>query len=705
MNIQSLIAEFPAFTPKPVQKVATDDEIDASKDPFVGLAPGSANIKISLPLLEALAHLSSVGARDNNSDELKSANESARRILHEYMRQEFGEKKAIPKAFIDLFTPGAQTELNWEGVVLKIHQSYLESPELQSLMQKILRSPEHSSEQGPLKMSMDRLPFQKGRFSMKEEAPTPELPSRQNHPKLLKLLPFVPVKPDADKRTIISNVPNAKPEGVLSPMEDRDEDTQEEDETVQRRTRFGASSSYKESIEERDDIPKLSSSFKETLTFPPSGMATSTTPPVPAKTITGFSLTTSKHAQSHSEDSSPSTRKKRSSFVAGSGVGGQQQPFMVDDPTILSNKYTDRRENLPEERPMATAQASRVVGPNILFNNSPAVDTLGKSGGGEELSPLHLEKLESQVVEQEAEVKNMVILDPATAYRREFYKERNEVKNSEFVKRGNNGILVDVVPTWFDVLVYWGESPLPNGQINIPIEFVCLANSARGHYDFALQIAIIYQLKSILKSPGAVSPHLNFIIDTWINARSFVIENKCVEYLRSEFESFRKVRWTEDIYQEYVEDIIASRGNDFDFNSIIVTLESELLLLRRVKHLPSLDLIGRLLVSLLGDDRVPARESAVRLLNILHDGHDFQSLQALTPVIRTIGDSFVVEVDIGDSTIEEGGAYLLVYGPSLSGGSKSVLSRYTPSLRGTRLRVSQLPSFKKAGYYDWIRHC
>ncbi|PRP73085.1 hypothetical protein PROFUN_13661, partial [Planoprotostelium fungivorum] len=313
MNIQSLLAEFPAFTRKPVKKAAEED--DGNGDPFVGLAAGSANIKISLPLLEALAHLSSVGARDNNSDELQSANESARRILHEYMKNDFGEKRPIPKAFTDLFTPGAQSELNWEGVVLKIHQSYLESPELQSLMQKILRTPEeHPSDLPALKMSLERLPFQKGRFINQPEPMTPEMPrASQHHPKLLKVLPFVPVKPDADKRTIISMVPNAKPEGPISPQEDRrgeDDDEEEEENSSYRRTRFSGASSYKETLEERDEMPKLSSSFKETLSFPPSGMST-TTPPVPAKTITGFAVN---KQNNNNEEVSPVNRKKRTSF-------------------------------------------------------------------------------------------------------------------------------------------------------------------------------------------------------------------------------------------------------------------------------------------------------------------------------------------------------------------------------------------------------
>jgi len=297
--------------PKPAKTSAKDDVEDGQKDPFEGLAPGSAHIKISLPLLEALANLSSVGARDNSVTELQNANESARRILKEYMNTEFTDRKPIPKAFMDLFTPGAQSEINWEGVVLKIHQSYLESPELQTLMQKILRTHEEESPAPVMKQSLERFPFLKGGKMFREEAPTPELPSRNSHPKLLKGLPFVPVKPDADKRTITSLVPNPRVEEQRSPRDARSPtevgSEEEDDEMEEEFPRPRMSTSFKETSIEvpRDDreekygpIKTLSNSFKETLAFPRSGMTPQlgggkerdrdNTNLAPAKVTTGF---------------------------------------------------------------------------------------------------------------------------------------------------------------------------------------------------------------------------------------------------------------------------------------------------------------------------------------------------------------------------------------------------------------------------------
>eukprot|EP01117_Protostelium_nocturnum_P000558 TRINITY_DN1062_c0_g1_i1.p1 TRINITY_DN1062_c0_g1~~TRINITY_DN1062_c0_g1_i1.p1 ORF type:complete len:1929 (+),score=827.64 TRINITY_DN1062_c0_g1_i1:180-5966(+) len=731
MNIQSLLAEYPAFSPLPPAKPDKPPP-DPNVDPFVNLTPDSQRIKISPHLLEALANLSSVGARDNSVSELQNANEFARKTLKEYMKLEFAERKSIPQAFMDLFTPENPSELNWEGVVLKLHQSFLESPELQSLMQRVLRTPPEAQNKltnlapkghGALNSSIAGL-----RTKLNPDTATPEIPRQSGRaPKLLKTVDFVPVKPDAEKRVITSLVPVQQEQPfsqITSPREDRDEEEIAIRRAINSNIRKSADGVQMPTITVRENNPpNLSSSYKET-SFPPSGMSSaSATPASPVtanfKSTSGFAVTNSDRP-----DSAGASYRKRPSFIGSQGATPPNQSFVVDDPSIQSNIFTDRLEQLSiseAKNPQVpvgrlsesiSARPTAQIGAAAAFSKVPIIDNI-KSGNKtpeEKISqqqqqqfssPLHFD--EEPQVEAEPVAKSVTILDPATAYRREFYKEKNEIKNSEFTMKEDNGIFIDYFPSWFDVVVFWGAKPQGNEDaIFIPIEFLMLANSARGHYDHALQMVIIYRLKEILKNEAtAISDAHKALVHTWANAKTFVIESKCYEYLLNEFQQFTQIRWTDERFNEYVTDIINTRGNGFDFNQIVVDLEAELLLLRRVKHLPSLDRVERLLVCLLGDDRANARESAVRLLNILHDGHDFQSLQALTPVIRTIGDSFVVEVDIGDATLEEGGAFLLVYGPSLSGGSKSVLSRYTPSLRGTRLRVSQLPSFKKAGYYDW----
>lgn len=45
-----------------------------------------------------------------------------------------------------------------------------------------------------------------------------------------------------------------------------------------------------------------------------------------------------------------------------------------------------------------------------------------------------------------------------------------------------------------------------------------------------------------------------------------------------------------------------------------------------------------------------------------------QNSQPFVPVIRTIGDSFALEVDVTNQTIEEDNIHLLVYSPVSSGG-------------------------------------
>src|SRR5690606_32902861 len=119
---------------------------------------------------------------------------------------------------------------------------------------------------------------------------------------------------------------------------------------------------------------------------------------------------------------------------------------------------------------------------------------------------------------------------------------------------------------------------------------------------------------------------------------------------------------------------------DFQLEKILDTLESELYIYLKAQRTSSLKYIEQLLIALMGHEIPIARERSVKLLNIFYDGHDWQVLdnlfdetltfllqktEALIPVIRYIGDSFVVELDIEGHSIEANTTLLLVYSPNL----------------------------------------
>jgi hypothetical protein len=71
-----------------------------------------------------------------------------------------------------------------------------------------------------------------------------------------------------------------------------------------------------------------------------------------------------------------------------------------------------------------------------------------------------------------------------------------------------------------------------------------------------------------------------------------------------------------------------------------------------------------------------------------------QNDEALVPVIRTIEDSFVIEIEVGEN-FQLTNAYLMVYCPStIESSPEYLLTRYPLTYSDGRLIVTILPSFK-----------
>jgi hypothetical protein len=65
----------------------------------------------------------------------------------------------------------------------------------------------------------------------------------------------------------------------------------------------------------------------------------------------------------------------------------------------------------------------------------------------------------------------------------------------------------------------------------------------------------------------------------------------------------------------------------------------------RTNSITSLEEFEKFCIALLGCESDASRETAVRLLHGIYDGHDWQRSEPFEPVIRNVGDAFVVEVD------------------------------------------------------------
>jgi hypothetical protein len=73
--------------------------------------------------------------------------------------------------------------------------------------------------------------------------------------------------------------------------------------------------------------------------------------------------------------------------------------------------------------------------------------------------------------------------------------------------------------------------------------------------------------------------------------------------------------------------------------------------------------------------------------------HNFQLTEAFHPVIRYIDDSFVIELDIENYTIDKNNVYMIVYSPNSLKPNTYVLSRFVPLIDDKQLVVN-LGSFK-----------
>lgn len=155
-------------------------------------------------------------------------------------------------------------------------------------------------------------------------------------------------------------------------------------------------------------------------------------------------------------------------------------------------------------------------------------------------------------------------------------------------------------------------------------------------------------------------------------------------------------RWTTEKMDQYLEDI-SFLEDPAQMDTILQNIgslvpsnpsEQDILLHLRANDLDSLNNIEVVLISLLGNELPKCREFATKQLNILYDGHDWQSQEALTTVVRTIDDTFAIKVTLDQNiSLEESNVYLLVSSPS-STNSNYILSRYFKRFLNTQLSCS-----------------
>jgi len=381
------------------------------------------------------------------------------------------------------------------------------------------------------------------------------------------------------------------------------------------------------------------------------------------------------------------------------------------------------KESLPPARLTESIARSSGMGQGLVFSKNPApvdpiavkkrqsTDTENVSSPSKSFEPGKSleEKLawasENKESENQPSMLQMNIMAPSNAFRRETMSQSKD-RVPTLLSQTNQKF-----PEFLDFVVAWETQTNSPAGLVLPLEAVLVALQSHGNYDILLEFGIIHLLKTqiaALLKDAKTSERVKQVLTAFVESQEqqkypLDIAN-AIRCILDDVQKLPAQRWTEHKYNATLKDVVTSRGSDFELQQILSRIESDLLLLVKTGgNSVSLSRIERLLIALLGDDRPNARETSVRLLNMLYDRHEWQSMEALTPVIRTIGDAFVVEVDCGQgATPSVSNLYLLVYSPAVGqSGGQYILSHYVPTASGSKLAINNLPSFRRTGYYDW----
>jgi len=300
------------------------------------------------------------------------------------------------------------------------------------------------------------------------------------------------------------------------------------------------------------------------------------------------------------------------------------------------------------------------------------------------------------------------------------------------------------------------EMDISNG-INIEVRSLILSERSGGRLDHYLEARLIslinQRLLSIVESKTV--PWVESIYNNWIKSVNVHYFSEISRKLTSTVTSFNSHLWNSRKFNAFLDRIVnlkrhypafktpqdqpqttskgvaiplqlTSQKEEQEMKKIIKQIEQDILYLVSIQHQSSLKYLERLLIGLMGHTSSDVRQSSVRLLNVIYDSHSWQFDEPLKPVIRVIGDAFHVEIELENPLPEEvlKRIYILTVVPSsqrisnllhtsnnlsaktkhrnryLHGVNSTLFTKHKPKVEGNKL-YADLPSFYRAGYYDW----
>eukprot|EP00026_Physarum_polycephalum_P000161 Phypoly_transcript_00161.p1 GENE.Phypoly_transcript_00161~~Phypoly_transcript_00161.p1 ORF type:complete len:2059 (-),score=306.68 Phypoly_transcript_00161:106-6282(-) len=294
------------------------------------------------------------------------------------------------------------------------------------------------------------------------------------------------------------------------------------------------------------------------------------------------------------------------------------------------------------------------------------------------------------------------------------------------------------LPSYLDIILFWGanleDSPkLPTG-IALDLRMVLFTMNSLGRLDHFLRNLITFDINrhityEIGHDAGEGSP-LQRVFQRWASqynvdtSQDPSVNEKLLQKFKGLISENVQRVWNKEKQEKYLNILVTAnklhpsnnpnQSEEEVVKQVVEELEADLLYLTNMQHKPSLKYIEYILVGLLGHPLANIRSHAVRLLNVLYDGHAWQNHGALRPVVRVIGDAFRVEIDYDMSKEQtQNSVYLLTVSPHSSTDSPVVAtpvsvfathdisSRKLKSSMDSDKLIVEMRSFEQAGYYDW----
>eukprot|EP01114_Cavostelium_apophysatum_P006786 TRINITY_DN1825_c0_g1_i1.p1 TRINITY_DN1825_c0_g1~~TRINITY_DN1825_c0_g1_i1.p1 ORF type:complete len:1954 (+),score=547.30 TRINITY_DN1825_c0_g1_i1:198-6059(+) len=737
MNLLPLVFEQPSvlFTAK--DKAEETSSVQKSLSiPF-----DSVRIPLSPQLLEDLETLRVIAP--SNESEVQRLSDHSKRTLDEYCKQL--EIKPVPQEILAAFSnfndqKGDKLEANWKGIVLKVHIAALENDEVLDVLKGIRKTKLQTG--APPTPSESRA---KPVFPVASET-EPKKGTERQQPQLLKTgSPFIPIKTQREPQKVMTSKPaiqepanrsqlTRSSPNPLSPNHDFEiplsgsgpssvgnkiSNKDSFDDFFDEEDQFYGSYKHRSGLSSTSAPNSFSTSHPMTVGTQSSLLASQNLGGSQSQTnVTGTSFTGS--GSYVPPFASPSDIRRKTSFDP-DATHHEKQSHVGSYGGNFGSSVDERFGSLPPSRLGESLVRSSNLGQSFVYSkNAPLPDPVGKN---QQMPPNDLVSpsqssfrmaASTEMPPEESaapthplpEISPISIISPSSYFRRAETEQNLDLLAGAMAHFSTKAVYPykTKLPDWTDVLIFWGDrgtqnKPAPLG-VYLEIESVLLALHSRGHYDFTLRSALSYELFNTAKklTDEDLPPTLREFVQSSANSYLPAFDERlAVERLRNEFKALKPYQPSR--FMQYGQEIIFQ---DPESLKTLNRIEEDLLLSQKANHQESLCQLEKLLISLLGDPKSNTREVAVRLLNVLYDGHDWQNTEALIPLVRTVGDSFALELDLADHGTDGNNLYVCIYAPLGRSAKHRAchMSYFKPVIKGTKATVTK-STFKYAGYYDW----